>query len=527
MPDRQRPLLHLHGRPRLVRPGAAAQPLQPDGRHRLLLLLALQPDGLDRAQVCALLWPDAQPALARSRLRKLVFLLAKDPVLEEAPLDADGVMLGWRVDSDLRQADTLERQGALAQALALTAPPLAEGFDDGSPFGAWLLQRRQRERLRWRERLARALAPPASLPDAQALAWIDDALMHEPFDEPLVRERLRLIARRDGPVAARLAYEQWSDAVREEFGQGAGFDLAPLLAHPPLPVPGPLPQPASRFFGRVQELAMLDTHCCPSRMPPQARHAWCACGARRAPARPGWRCSGRGRRARAGRRRHWSRSKRWTRGLHRRRPTRAATTCWRPASPAPAAGVLGDGAQPVQGLLQHLRERPGLVLVIDNIDHRLGDRPLVERLLHESPVRLLVASRTRLGLAGETMLAVGGLALAPAPESGDALSDAECLMIDRAGLPAAPDGPTRQRLQELGRLAQGQPLALELAARQARRLGLATALQRLQHDIAALEAVEPDLPARQRSLRATFDSVLATLAPDEREAMERAGPAAR
>lgn len=523
MPDRQRPLLHLHGRPRLERPGAAVQSLLPDGRHRLLLLLALQPGGLDRAQVCALLWPDTQPALARSRLRKLVFLLAKDPLLEQAPLDADGAMLAWRIDSDLQHADELEQQGALAQALALTAPPLAEGFDDGSPFGAWLLQRRQRERLRWRERLARALTPPASLPDAQALAWIDDALMHEPFDEPLVRERLRLIARRDGPVAARLAYEQWSDAVREEFGQGAGFDLAPLLATPPLPVPGPLPQPASRFFGRVQELAMLDTLLPVKDAATGAARLVCLWGP------PG-----------AGKTRlalQWARQAR-ARGQAAALVSLEALdprTAQAPADPrgddvlaaciASACGWgPGDGAQPVQGLLLHLRERPGLVLVIDNIDHRLGDRPLVERLLHESPVRLLVASRTRLGLAGETTLPVGGLALASAPGAGDELSDAECLLIDRAGLPAAPDGPTRQRLQELGRLAQGQPLALELAARQARRLGLATALQRLQHDIAALEAVEPDLPARQRSLRATFDSVLATLAPAERVAMEALAP---
>lgn len=523
MPDPQRPLLHLHGRPRLVRPGAAAQPLQPDGRHRLLLLLAVHAGPLTRAQACALLWPDTPAALARSRLRKLVFLLAKDPLLEGAPLDADGAMLGWRVDTDLRQADDLERQGALAQALALTALPLAEGFDDGSPFGAWLLQRRQREQLRWRERLVRALTPPASLADAQALAWIDDALMHEPFDEPLVRERLRLIARRDGPVAARLAYEQWSDAVRAEFGQGAGFDLAPLLATPAPPVPGPLPQPASRFFGRAQELAMLDTLLPVDDAAAGAARLVCLWGP------PG-----------AGKTRlalQWARQA-------RARGQAAALVALEALDPRPAQAPadprgddvlaaciasacgwgLGDAAQPVQGLLQHLRERAGLVLVVDNIDHRLGDRPLLARLLRDSPVRLLVASRTRLGLAGETTLPVGGLAMASSPEAGDALSDAECLLVDRAGLPAAPDAPTRQRLQELGRLAQGQPLALELAARQARRLGLAAALQRLQHDIAALEAVEPDLPARQRSLRATFDSVVATLAPAEREAMSALAP---
>jgi hypothetical protein len=63
------------------------------------------------------------------------------------------------------------------------------------------------------------------------------------------------------------------------------------------------------------------------------------------------------------------------------------------------------------------------------------------------------------------------------------------------------------------------PLALELAGRMGRRMGLPAALAALRDNLGALVSDEPDRPLRQRSLDAAFAGVLASLPPRLRGAM--------
>jgi predicted ATPase len=118
------------------------------------------------------------------------------------------------------------------------------------------------------------------------------------------------------------------------------------------------------------------------------------------------------------------------------------------------------GTSPRDRLLEHLHDRAGL-LVLDNCEHvRAGVAALLDDLLPGCPdLHVLVTSRVVLGLVGETTVPLGGLASA----------DAAALFVDRARLVAPGlDEPENVVVAEICRLADGLPLAVELAAARAR-----------------------------------------------------------
>jgi predicted ATPase/DNA-binding CsgD family transcriptional regulator len=135
-------------------------------------------------------------------------------------------------------------------------------------------------------------------------------------------------------------------------------------------------------------------------------------------------------------------------------------------------GACGLREDPARTTTEVLRDQLGRVeglLVLDNCEHlRDAVAALVADLLrHCPPLRVLVTSRVSIGLAGERMFPLEGL---------DPAGDGVELLLDRArdvqpDLPADPDG--RPAAVEICRLADGLPLAIELAAAHARSLPLA------------------------------------------------------
>jgi hypothetical protein len=96
----------------------------------------------------------------------------------------------------------------------------------------------------------------------------------------------------------------------------------------------------------------------------------------------------------------------------------------------------------------------------------------------------------------------GSLALTDGARS---TGDSEALQLFRQRCPGlAPSA--RADADQLCRLLHGQPLAIELAARTCRSLAPAELLRTLRDDLAQLAAHAPDLPPRQRSLRASFEA---------------------
>lgn len=157
----------------------------------------------------------------------------------------------------------------------------------------------------------------------------------------------------------------------------------------------------------------------------------------------------------------------------------------------PEAGFDGTGS----ALVPYVTERR-LLLVLDNVEHVLSCGPELAALVGACPdLVVLTTSRAPLRVRGEQQVPI-------APLSTD---DAVRLFQDRvAAAGASLDGSDRtaQAVAALCEWADGLPLAVELAASAAARLGPAVLLARTD----MLSSAPPrDLPYRQRSTAATLN----------------------
>ena len=199
-----------------------------------------------------------------------------------------------------------------------------------------------------------------------------------------------------------------------------------------------------------------------------------------------------------------------------------------PLRVAEALGVDLKGRDaPWQEVKRHLSARTAL-LVLDNLEHLRGGVAFVHDLLRSCPgLTCLATSRERLRLEDEWLFALGGL-LYP---SGAAVGverardyDAANLLVDRVRRVRRDfeiDEDTWPGIADLCELVEGSPLALELAAPRARILPLEEIAREIRSGADILSADTYDLPARQKSVRATFEYSWDLLEPREREALAR------
>jgi len=185
----------------------------------------------------------------------------------------------------------------------------------------------------------------------------------------------------------------------------------------------------------------------------------------------------------------------------------------RAGSPLEAlADVFGDGAW---------------LLVLDNLEQVVQAAADLGELLARCPgVTILATSRTALGLRAEREYPVLPL---PLPAAGTvsreelASSPAVALFVDRARAVrpgfALTEG-NAAAVAEIGRRLEGLPLAIELAAARTRLLDPPALLDRLAASLDALGTGAVDLPARQRTLRATVQWSVGLLTDAERSLLE-------
>jgi predicted ATPase/DNA-binding CsgD family transcriptional regulator len=220
----------------------------------------------------------------------------------------------------------------------------------------------------------------------------------------------------------------------------------------------------------------------------------------------------------------------------------------RPGSALALAVLAGCGLrdEPARSPLDRLRDRLGRadgLLVLDNCEQIRDEvATLVAGLLRDCPgLRVLVTSRVTLGVAGETVLSIGGL---------DGAGEASALFLDRARRvqPGLPTGAgTDAATHRICRLADGLPLAIELAAAHARALPLADVEAGMAQRLWFLATSDPGVLPQHRSLlssiswsaelvgagprrvlaalsvfagRFTLDAALAAAGPDGRAAVE-------
>ncbi|MFQ5967098.1 MAG: adenylate/guanylate cyclase domain-containing protein [Acidimicrobiia bacterium] len=195
-----------------------------------------------------------------------------------------------------------------------------------------------------------------------------------------------------------------------------------------------------------------------------------------------------------------------------------------PKEVASALSIQEQADRPVMETLIAAMRDQMLLLTLDNCEHLIrGVAEFVGELLRACPdVKILATSRQPLGIAGEVVWQVPPL---PVPDVGEAdeieLSPSVRLFAERAaqatsGFALQPeDAPA---VVEICRRLDGIPLALELAAAQARVLSPSEIAVRLDDRFALLGAARSSIP-RHETLEAAISWSYELLADEERELM--------
>lgn len=174
-------------------------------------------------------------------------------------------------------------------------------------------------------------------------------------------------------------------------------------------------------------------------------------------------------------------------------------------------GVRETGGRPLRDTLHEYLGGRELLLVLDNFEHVMGAAPEVAGLLGSAPgLIVLVTSRAPLRIRGERECLMPPLAVPDPSHAPDVQTvhgaPAARLFLERARAASSAFLLTRKNAAAVAAICwrlDGLPLALELAAAQARFLGPTQLLLRLDQ---ALEAGGArDLPERQRTMHATLD----------------------
>jgi predicted ATPase/DNA-binding SARP family transcriptional activator len=172
-----------------------------------------------------------------------------------------------------------------------------------------------------------------------------------------------------------------------------------------------------------------------------------------------------------------------------------------------------------------------LLLILDNFEHLLEGADLLTEILRKSSnVQLLVTSRERLHLHREQVYPIHGLEF---PQGDAAAAQAVSNVMDftaarlfllnarRIRPDFNPSTVDARYINRICRLVQGMPLALQLAASWVDVLSPQEIAAEIEKSVDFLESNERDVPSRQRSMRALFDTVWERLTQPERDVFAR------
>jgi len=171
-------------------------------------------------------------------------------------------------------------------------------------------------------------------------------------------------------------------------------------------------------------------------------------------------------------------------------------------------------------LLSHLTNKSQL-LVFDNFEHLLAGASIITGILQAAPqVRVMITSRAKLKVTGETVFTLAGL---------ETTWDSPAEAFQAGGVQLFLDAAHRVRpqfvlepgdlepLAKILRLTGGLPLGILLAAAWVDILPVREIAAEIAKNLDFLETDISDFPDRHRSLRAAFDYSWALLSPEERK----------
>jgi len=180
--------------------------------------------------------------------------------------------------------------------------------------------------------------------------------------------------------------------------------------------------------------------------------------------------------------------------------------------------------EPVELLLTYLRDKE-MLLVLDNFEHLLTGAEVISDILDQAPgLHLIITSRERLNLPGETLFHLAGLPVPKPGQDADLESYASVQLFIHSARrfqpefsPAAEDWPA---IAHICRMVEGMPLGIEMAASWIQSYRPPTIAAEINRSLTGLTN-GTIVPEQYHRLKATFDSLWKNLSSSEQDSLYR------
>ena len=491
----------------------------------LLGYLATQSHPVERGYLTSLFWPDKPEARARNNLSQILHnLLSLWPdclksdrfTVQFSPGHND-----WVDTAEFTQLTTKKDPVSLALATELYQADFMAGMymDDCSEFEQWLRLEQESWRQQVKQVLCQLVAHYTGRNELdQALQYATRLLAIDPCQEDIHRRKMQLLVQSGQRSAALAQYETCCRILNEEVGVTPEAETVALYEQirtgvlskeaGPVDIPAPaldsapalaptvlafhnLPAQSTSFIGRETELAIIA-----KRLAEPACRLLTIIGLG---------------------------------GIGKTRLALEAATatqsfrdgvCFIPLASVRSTDFListiadtlnfplyGRG-DPKAQLMNFLSDK-ALLLVMDNFEHLLAGASLLADILERAPqVKILVTSRERLNLQEEWVLDLQGLPFPKGRGDGEIENySAVQLFLQRAQQVRADFWLTyleKRAIARICRLAEGMPLAIELAATWIRTFSCEDIATEIEQNYNFLTTSLQNVPKRHRSLRAVF-----------------------
>ena len=464
----------------------------------LLVYLAVTCRAHTRDKLASLLWGEMMDADAKNNLRQALTNLRKvaDGCLtitrDSTEFSGDCFLDSAKFESEIKAASSLAPEPAsviLTNSLSLYRGDFLEGFfvRDAPAFEDWMLT----ERARLRELALQALHTLTHFHISrgnftEAKTYASRLLTFDPWREEAHRQLMLLQARTGQFSAALSQYETCKKILDKELGVQPSLETTALyerIRSARQSARHNLPASSTELIGREKELAHL--------------HQLLADQACRLVTLTGLGGAGKTRLAQE---------------TARASADRFINGAWHVSLAAVDAGGIIPAVGNIfnfpfqtgdhrKQLLNFLRQKE-LLLVLDNFEHLLDSSEFLSEILKLAPeVKILVTSRERLDIDGEWVVELSGLAVNS--------MEANQLFVQSAKRAWAEIQLTEQdnpAVTEICSLVGGLPLGIEIAAAWTRSMNCESIRDEIQKNLDFLASTRRDVPERQRSLRAVFES---------------------
>jgi predicted ATPase/DNA-binding SARP family transcriptional activator len=191
--------------------------------------------------------------------------------------------------------------------------------------------------------------------------------------------------------------------------------------------------------------------------------------------------------------------------------------------------AFDETAGPVRDqLLDYLRYK-NLILILDNFEHLVNESAVglpSDILATSQATKILVTSRTRLNIPGEQVFTVGGMGFPGGVNGKETIESLETYSAIRLFVQSGRrvnkdfhlDANNQRPIIKICQMLLGLPLGIELAAAWVELLEPDTILAEMQKSLDFLASDQQNIPERQRSIRAVFETTWSLLPDEERAA---------